>query len=209
MVGTKIVIIDYGMGNLGSIANMLGKIGYQAIISSEVGDIAGAGKLILPGVGSFDEGMINLKKLGLIDVLNHKVKIEKVPIMGICLGLQLFTRQSAEGTLAGLGWVQASTVKFDFPPKRSNLKVPHMGWNTVAIRKPSLIFNGLEKEARFYFAHSYHVRCDNQDDILATTDYGYEFASAIQTGNIIGIQFHPEKSHKYGLNILKNYVEAF
>ena len=202
-----IIIVDYKMGNLGSILNMLKKIGVQAIVSSLPEDILQADKLILPGVGAFDNGMANLKESSLLSVLNEKVLAKKTPILGICLGMQLLTRRSAEGRLEGLGWVEADTVRFRFGKEESTLKVPHMGWNTVRFKPGSILSSGLENEARFYFVHSFHVVCDREENVAGKTFYGYEFSSAIQNGNIMGVQFHPEKSHKYGLRLLKNFVE--
>lgn len=202
-----IVIVDYKMGNIGSILNMLKKIGAPAMASSLPEDILQADKLILPGVGAFDNGMTNLKESGLLSVLNEKVLAKKTPILGICLGMQLLTRQSAEGRLEGLGWIEADTVRFRFDREESALKIPHMGWNTVMFKPGNVLSSGLENEARFYFVHSFHVVCDREENVAGKTFYGYEFSSAIQNGNIMGVQFHPEKSHKYGLRLLKNFVE--
>jgi glutamine amidotransferase len=203
-----IVIIDYGMGNLGSIQNMLKKIGAQAVISSDIQAVERADKLILPGVGAFDTGMKQLEELGLIDVLNDKVLNRKTPTLGVCLGMQLLMQGSEEGVRPGLGWIDGETIRFRFDPKRTNLKIPHMGWNTVAIIRDGALFKGLDQEeARFYFVHSYHVVCNREEDILARSFYGYDFASAVQRGNIMGTQFHPEKSHKFGMKIYENFVE--
>lgn len=202
-----IVIVDYGMGNLGSILNMLKKIGAEAIISSDVDIIKNADKLILPGIGAFDTGMKNLNGLKIIPILNNKVISEKTPILGICLGMQLLTKSSEEGILPGLGWINAQTIKFKFDEKNNNLKIPHMGWNTVHLSKNSPLFKEMFDEPRFYFVHSYHVVCDDEQDILTQTYYGYEFASAVQKDNIMGVQFHPEKSHKFGMKMLKNFAE--
>ncbi|MCM2356960.1 MAG: imidazole glycerol phosphate synthase subunit HisH [Geobacteraceae bacterium] len=201
-----IVIIDYGMGNLGSIFNMLKKIGAQALISSDVEEIEQADKLILPGVGSFDNGMRNLNEGGFRSVLDKKVLRDKVPILGICLGMQLFSRKSAEGSLTGLGWLEAETVRFSFDV-RMGPKVPHMGWNTVQIVKSSRIFDDIYHDSRFYFVHSYHVVCRNEADVLTRTFHGFDFASSVARDNIIGVQFHPEKSHKFGMKLLKNFAE--
>jgi glutamine amidotransferase len=122
--------------------------------------------------------------------------------------MQLFTKQSEEGVLPGLGWVDGETVRFRFDPQQNALKIPHMGWNAVSIKKEGTLFKGMEIDARFYFVHSYHIRCNDETDVLASTDYGYSFASAIQRGNIMGVQFHPEKSHKYGMQVLKNFLEV-
>lgn len=202
-----IIVIDYGMGNLGSIENMLRKIGANVKVSSEPADISAAKKLILPGVGSFDNGMNNLKERGLLDVLNEQVLCQNTPILGICLGMQLFTGSSEEGTQPGLGWIDAKTVRFSFPEEMAHLRVPHMGWNTIEVQQGGSILENLIDEPRFYFVHSYHVRCSSQANVLATTRYGYDFHSAVIKGNIIGTQFHPEKSHKYGLRVLQNFVE--
>lgn len=200
-----IVIVDYGMGNLGSILNMLRKAGADAVISSSEADIEAADKLILPGVGAFDSGMRNLAERGLIQLLNRKVIEGGTPIMGICLGMQLFTKKSEEGSLPGLGWINAGTKKFRFVAG-SPLKVPHMGWNVINIKRQSYIFSDMYEEPRFYFVHSYYVSCADEDDVLATTNHGIDFVSALQSGNVIGVQFHPEKSHKFGLRLLKNYA---
>jgi imidazole glycerol-phosphate synthase subunit HisH len=203
-----IVIIDYGMGNLGSILNMLKKIGAPAKVSAEVQEIQAADKLILPGVGAFDAGMARLEELNLVNVLNDKVFNHKTPTLGVCLGMQLLTRRSAEGARPGLGWIDGETIRFRFTdPAQSKLKIPHMGWNTVKVQREGALFKGLNDEARFYFVHSYHVVCHNPADILTTTDYGYDFVSAVQREHIMGAQFHPEKSHKFGLKLLKNFVE--
>ena len=204
-----ITIIDYGLGNLGSIANMLKKIGARSIISSEADVIEQADKLILPGVGAFDQGMKNLHIRNLIPLLNQKVIEEKTPILGLCLGMQLFAQASEEGELEGLNWVEAKTVRFKFSHDQTQLKVPHMGWNTVQICRPHPLFRGLEHESRFYFVHSYHLVCAEPKDHLTLTHYGYDFPSAIVKENIMGAQFHPEKSHKYGMQLFRNFVELF
>ena len=200
-----IVVIDYNMGNTGSIVNMIKKAGGEAVISSEPEQIENAEKLILPGVGAFDAGMQNLAKLGFINILRKKVTEQKTPILGICLGLQLVTERSEEGILPGLGLVDASTVRFRFVS--NSLRIPHMGWNSLVVRKESPLFYDMYPDSVFYFVHSYHVVCNNAEDILSTTNYGYDFVSSLQSGNIFGTQFHPEKSHKYGLKLMKNFVE--
>jgi glutamine amidotransferase len=197
------------MGNLGSILSMLKKVDAEAVVSSEVSMIERAEKLILPGVGAFDNGMRSLTERGLIPVLNAKVLYDKIPILGVCLGMQLFTRRSEEGTLPGLGWLEAETVRFKFDQERAHLKIPHMGWNTVRICQPHPIFADMDAEPRFYFVHSYHVVCMEEDTVLAQTHYGYDFTSVLAKGNIVGTQFHPEKSHKFGVRLFKNFVERF
>jgi len=204
----SITIIDYGMGNLGSIFNMLRKLGLKASISSKEDDIAQAHKLILPGVGAFDNGMTKLKEMGLLGILNQKVLKDRIPILGVCLGMQLLTEKSEEGSLPGLGWIKGETVRFRFPDTLT-LKIPHMGWNTVTIEKESPLFEQMFEEPRFYFVHSYHVVPENDEDILTKTHYGYEFVSTIVRDNIAGVQFHPEKSHKFGMQVLRNFAEKF
>ena len=198
------IIIDYGMGNLGSLANMLKKIRTPAKISSDVKDIESAEKLILPGVGSFDHGMQKLRELNLTDILNKKVVVDKTPILGICLGMQMFTKTSEEGAQQGLGWVDANTVKFK-ANKDSSLKIPHMGWDTLDIKKSHFLLQGTDNNAMYYFVHSFHIVCNRSEDVLSTSHYGYDFVSSFAKGNIIGVQFHPEKSHKYGMKLLENF----
>ena len=204
-----ITIIDYKTGNLASIANMLKKIGSPSVITSSAAEIARASKLILPGVGAFDTGMRNLIALGLLDVLNRKVLEDRVPILGICLGMQLFVGGSEEGELPGLGWVEGSVVKFKPELSEKKLKVPHMSWNHTALRKESRLFDEMYDEPRFYFVHSFHVQLNREEDILAETGYGYRFTSALERSNIGGVQFHPEKSHKFGMKLLKNFAEKY
>ncbi|MFN3491806.1 MAG: imidazole glycerol phosphate synthase subunit HisH [Anaerolineales bacterium] len=203
-----IVIVDYGVGNLGSIKNMFKKIGYKAEPSSDPEVLRQAEKLILPGVGAFDAGMSKLRERGLIDLLNELVLEKKTPVLGHCLGMQLMTKKSAEGTETGLGWVEAECIRFTFEQHQSHLKIPHMGWNEINVQRQHPIVSGLETDARFYFVHTYHVVCKNEADVVAYTDYGYNFASIIQKENIIGAQFHPEKSHKFGMQFLKNFAEG-
>lgn len=200
----EIVIVDYGMGNLGSIKNMFEAIGSEAEITSDLGKIKNAQKLILPGVGSFDNGMENLKKLKLNSVLNELVMIRKTPILGICLGMQLMTEKSEEGKSPGLGWIKGETKKF----ANQNFKIPHMGWNNVKIVKKHPLAEGLNSRAQFYFVHSYFVLLKENRDELLQTNYGGKFTSAFQRANIFGVQFHPEKSHKFGMQLLKNFAEG-
>ncbi|MBI5403565.1 MAG: imidazole glycerol phosphate synthase subunit HisH [Ignavibacteriae bacterium] len=202
-----IVIINYGMGNVGSIRNMIRKFTKDVIISSEIKDIENAEKLILPGVGSFDAGMKNLHHLNIIDLLNRRVLEDKIPVLGICLGMQLLSSRSEEGTQEGLNWISGETIKFRFKENNNNLKIPHMGWNYVKKIRESELLENMYSESRFYFVHSYHVVCENEEDVILKTLYGIEFTSALQRNNIFGVQFHPEKSHKYGLQLLKNFIE--
>ena len=202
-----ITIVDYGVGNLGSILNMLKKIGAKAQTSSDPDVLRQAKKLILPGVGAFDPGMRKLNEVGLVPLLNELVREKKVPVLGLCLGMQLMTKGSEEGTEAGLGWIDAETVRFKFGPENAHLKVPHMGWNMLDIRREHPLVSDLEPESRFYFVHSYHIVCKDEADVVAYTDYGYPLAAVINKGNIMGAQFHPEKSHKFGMQLLKNFAE--
>ena len=202
-----IVIINYGMGNLHSVLKAFKRLRVDAIISSNPEDIQKAEKLILPGVGHFKRGMKNLSELGLINLLNEVVVEKEIPILGICLGMQLFTKHSEEGDVDGLGWLDATTVKFNFDKEFSHLRIPHIGWNTLQLANNSSLFTGIENDASFYFVHSYHVVCENSEDIAATTEYGHEIVSSIRKNNIFATQFHPEKSHDAGLLMLKNFVE--
>lgn len=201
-----IVIVDYGMGNLGSILNMFKRVDVEAKISSNIQDIEEAKKIVLPGVGAFDNAMNNLKDLRIIPMLNKRVIEEKTPILGICLGMQLLSKRSEEGVLEGLGWIDAETIRFKFDDNKS-LKIPHMGWNTIDIKKECCLFKDMYEESGFYFVHSYHVKCKNPENILTTTNHGIEFCSSVVKDNIFGAQFHPEKSHKFGMKLLKNFAE--
>lgn len=202
-----IVIVDYGVGNLGSIINMLKKVGARAIASSDPEVLQQAEKLILPGVGAFDAGMNKLNECGLVPLLNELALEKQVPFLGLCLGLQLMTKKSEEGQTPGLGWLEAETLRFKFGPEQPQLKVPHMGWNTIEIRKVHPVFADLDPEARFYFVHSFYIKSHDPDAVLAETDYGGFFHSIFGKRNIMGFQFHPEKSHKYGMRLLKNFAE--
>tara|TARA_Y100000591_G_C21847210_1_gene709416 strand:- start:3304 stop:3921 length:618 start_codon:yes stop_codon:yes gene_type:complete len=203
-----IVVVDYGMGNLGSVKNMLAHISSKKVlISSDIKDIGNASKIILPGVGSFKKAMLNLKKRDFIPILEQKILNEKIPLMGICLGMQLLFESSEEGNFNGLGWVKGKVTKFNFENQNNNLKIPHMGWNFVKLIKESNYTKNVFDKNKYYFVHTYHVNCKDNSDILMTSNYGIEFVSAIEKGNISGFQFHPEKSHKYGMKIFKNFVD--
>jgi glutamine amidotransferase len=204
-----ITIIDYNTGNLGSIKNMLKRLGIASQITNDKEAIENAEKLILPGVGHFDYGMQQLKKSGLINVLTKKVIENKIPILGICLGVQLFTKNSEEGNEEGLGWINGKTVSFDKTKLASNQKIPNMGWVDVGSYKQSKLFENMPEDPRFYFVHSYHLKLDNPEDCLVTANYGYDFAAGIEHENIVGVQFHPEKSHKYGMKILENFYKNY
>lgn len=201
-----IAVIDYGMGNSGSVVNMLIRIGCNVKLTSSISDIKQASRLILPGVGSFDNGMNKLKDLGLLDILNERVLIAKTPILGICLGMQLFGKNSEEGQQPGFGWLDAGSVRFSFATSPQQIKIPHMGWNTIRVCQNSLLFTSIEEERRFYFVHSYHMQCNDPADILTRTNYGIEFTSSVCRGNILGTQFHPEKSHRFGLELFQAFL---
>lgn len=202
-----IVIVDYGMGNLGSILNMLKRIGAKAKISGERADVEAADKLILPGVGAFDTAMRHLNDSGLRGVLDDMVLVRKKPTIGLCLGMQLLTDGSEEGGIAGLGWIPGQTKRFRFPAELAQMKVPHMGWNTVRRVAGKPLVEELYEPSRFYFVHSYYVDLGDSADAAAWTGYGHEFVSIIQRGHIMGTQFHPEKSHKFGMRLLQNFAE--
>ena len=202
-----ITIINYGMGNLGSIENMLKRIGCSSEISSDIGKIEAAEKIILPGVGHFDKAMENIEKLGLKEVIRKKALVDKSPLLGICLGMQLMCKSSEEGSTPGLGLIDAEVKRFHFT--QNSLKIPHMGWNLVKIKKESKLLLNCTPKARFYFVHSYHAICNQPEDILTTTNYCYDFVSAFEQDNILGVQFHPEKSHRFGMELLRNFITQF
>ena len=199
-----ITIVNYGLGNIGSMQNMLRHIGVLSKLESDPLEISKARKLILPGVGSFDAAMNEITNIpDLIDVLNHKAKVEKIPILGICLGMQLMTRSSEEGEKKGLGWINADTKRFRLDSK---FKVPHMGWNNVKANLSTELTDLKEAVQRYYFVHSYYVKVDHQVNSLFKTNYGIEFDSGIVDQNIYGVQFHPEKSHKFGMNLFQKFA---
>jgi glutamine amidotransferase len=204
-----ITIVDYGTSNLGSMQNMLKKIGASSRIAASARDLENATKIIVPGVGSFDAGMKKLHESGMIPALNQKALVEGVPTLGVCLGMQLMTESSEEGELPGLGWVEAKTLRFD-QRSQPDLKVPHMGWNEVTPAKASALIADFAPDARFYFAHSFHVMCKSEADVLLRVSYGAgTFAAAFERDNLMGAQFHPEKSHRFGMTFLRNFVERF
>jgi glutamine amidotransferase len=201
--------VDYGAGNLASIANMLKKIGVAAKITADPGVLEEARRIILPGVGAFDTGMGALRSLGLVQVLDRLVRERRTPLLGLCLGMQLITRSSEEGDEPGLGWLAARTVRFHFPDGHPQLKVPHVGWNRLVARRPSPLLAGLEDGPRAYFVHSYHLVCDDEASVVADARYGHDFPAIVHYGNVVGMQFHPEKSHKYGMRLLQNFFSIW
>ena len=200
-----VAIIDYGMGNLGSVKRKMDRIGARSIITSDAREIINSNKIILPGVGHFAKAVSEIKRRGLWDLISDQVLGEKKQILGICLGMQLMARQSEEGYSEGFGWFDATVVRFKVSdPIR--YKVPHMGWNTTKPLKDTPLFEKINPDSEFYYVHSYHILCNSPDDILTETIYDYPFISAIQKENIIGVQFHPEKSHDAGEMLLRNFV---
>ena len=199
-----ITIVDYDMGNSRSVVNMLQRIGFKAEITRDHKKLESAEKLILPGVGSFDTAMKNLEHFELKELLDRKALIEKVPFLGICLGMQILTNSSEEGNLSGLGWIEGSASKFK---SDNDIKVPHMGWNYIQPSSNSRLCKNLEDNSRFYFVHSYYVQVHEEEHSSMKTKYSLEFDSGIEKDNIFGVQFHPEKSHKFGMQILKNFAE--
>lgn len=205
-----IVILDYGMGNANSILNMIRKVGGDAVVSIEKKMIEDATAIILPGVGSFDNGIEKLRKSAVLGVIERKVLEDKIPFLGICLGMQLLFESSEEGVLPGLGWINGEVKRFNFSDinAKNELKIPHMGWNVVTPKTYESLFSGLEtEEARFYFVHSFHVNCALDENILAMANYGYKFTCSVQKDNIFGVQFHPEKSHRFGMTFFSNFLE--
>ncbi len=200
-----VAIIDYGLGNLGSIANMLKVIGEKSVITSDKTEIEAADKIILPGVGAFDAGMTRLQEAGLVEILKTQALEVKKPVLGICLGMQLLGRKSEEGSLPGLGLIPFDNLRFRLDDTK--LKVPHMGWDIVTFQQKNPLLEGLSGTQRYYFVHSFHAKCDSKDHVLMTCDYGYEFSAAVVSGNIYGVQFHPEKSHDFGMALLTNFVQ--
>ncbi len=207
----RLTILNYGVGNLTSIKNMLKKIGFrQAVISDKKEDIAQAEKLILPGVGAFKYGMEQLKQAPYFDLLNQKVLEDKTPVLGICLGAQLLTEHSEEGDCEGLGWIKGKTIKFDRHQLPGHLKIPHMGWCDVTITHENGLTENLQvMDPRFYFVHSYHIVAEKEEDVMLTGRHGYEFVAGIAHDNILGVQFHPEKSHKFGMQLLSNFIHNY
>ena len=200
-------IVNYHMGNLGSVKKKLEQLGQEVLVSENPGELALADKLILPGVGHFARAVQELKSLQLWDFLSDQALVKKKPILGICLGMQLMAKFSEEGNAEGLGWFDATVVRFHVPdPIR--YKVPHIGWNSLVYDEPHQLLTGLQPDEAFYFVHAYHLENVVESDVLCTTDYGYPFVSGIKKGNIMGVQFHPEKSHAAGTQMLTNFVNG-
>lgn len=203
-----IKIVDYGLGNITAFVNVYKRVNLRLEIARTAADLAGATKIILPGVGAFDHAMELLEASGMRAPLDELVLHKAVPVIGICVGMQILAKSSEEGVRPGLGWIDGRVRWFRSTPRSDALPVPHMGWNDVTSNgRGAALFSGLEKDARFYFLHSYYFECGNADDVIATSSYGIDFACAVRSGNVYGVQFHPEKSHHWGQNLLKNFAE--
>lgn len=201
-----ITLIDYGSGNIHAIANIYKRINIPFIITNDPKELKDAQKLILPGVGDFDETMMLLNNLGIKDVLDELVVNKKIPILGVCVGMQILGNKSEEGSLEGFGWIKGRVRKIDESKLLNKPHLPHMGWNTVTIKRENSLFDNVITENGFYFLHSYYFDCEDNADVLTTTQYGEEFASAINHENVFGFQFHPEKSHQNGIELFRNFA---
>lgn len=200
-----ITIIDCGIGNLGSVENMIRKVGGASARATDAAGIRGAEKLILPGVGAFGHGMEQLRKHGVVDAIVEKASAG-TPLLGICLGMQLLARDSEEDAVPGLGLVDAHIRRFAFPAD-STIAIPHVGWSEVTTTRPNPLISSEVGTPRFYFTHSFHARCERPEDELARATYGYEFTAAYNHGSVYGVQFHPEKSHKFGMDLIRRFIE--
>jgi len=202
-----ITIINYGLGNVQAFANVYKRLNIPAAIAKCADDLDGASKLVLPGVGAFDHAMELLDASGMRRALEDKVLGQAVPVLGVCVGMQILAGSSEEGKLSGLGWIDGRVRRFDENTLQQPPRLPHMGWNDVVPKDNAKLFGGLEQDSRFYFLHSYYFDCASNDNVLATSEYGIAFGCAVRSNNIYGVQFHPEKSHNYGVRLLKNFAE--
>ena len=202
-----ITIVNYGLGNIQAIANIYKRLGVAVQVASTDKELADAQRIILPGVGAFDWAMMKLNQSGMREHLDELVTLKGRPVLGICVGMQMMANRSDEGEAAGLGWIDADVRKFDEASFTQKTHLPHMGWNDVLPQQPGGLFKGLETEARFYFLHSYYFAPHNLNEVLAVTDYNGKYASSVGRANVYGVQFHPEKSHQWGIQLLKNFSE--
>lgn len=201
-----ITIINYGLGNIRAFINVYDRLKIQTKVAQTADEIIGATKIILPGVGSFDYAMAQLNNSGMRDELEKQIFDNKIPIMGICVGMQMLAKSSDEGKMPGLGWIDGNVKLFDTSLIPYKTRLPHMGWNSIEPSKENILLNGFNNQSRFYFLHSYYFDCNNQENILCTTEYGIKYSSAVNKDNIYGIQFHPEKSHSNGVRLLQNFA---
>ena len=205
-MSNKLAIVDYGVGNIGALLNMFDYLGIEAEASADPQLLAAARKLVLPGVGAFDKAMSTLRARGLVAPLEEALRERCATVLGVCLGMQLLARGSEEGGEAGLGWIDADVRRITVTPG-SRLKVPHIGWMDVRAPRRSALFDPAGPVERFYFDHGYHVVCDRREDVAATFDYGEELCCAVDCGQVLGVQFHPEKSHRFGMRLLKAFAD--
>lgn len=202
-----ICIVNYGLGNIHAIVNIYHRLNIDVRIASTTDDLSCADRIILPGVGAFDWAMTRLNQSGMRRKLDEMVLFDGIPVLGICIGMQMMADRSDEGILHGLGWIDGEVKKFKSGPKDKNMRLPHMGWNNVRPLQDGGLFNGLDADSRFYFLHSYFFQPHERTNVYAQTDYYGIFASCVHERNIYGVQFHPEKSHRWGIKLLKNFSE--
>ena len=202
-----ITIIDYGLGNISAFANVYERLNIPIAVARTADDLQAATKIILPGVGAFDHAMSRLNNSGMRETLDKLVSDHQLPVIGICVGMQMLAQSSDEGMLPGLGWIDGTVKKFDVSILNSKTQLPHMGWNTIHPNNANPLLVNFDNNSRFYFLHSYYFQCNNPNDTIATTEYGIQFTSALNHKNIFGVQFHPEKSHQWGIQLLKNFAE--
>ena len=200
-----ITVVDYGVGNIGALLNMFDHLGVEAEARADAAALANAERLVLPGIGAFDRAMRTLRERGLVEPLSEAVLGRRVPVLGVCLGMQLLARRSEEGVEPGLGWVAADVRRITVAPG-SGLKVPHIGWAEIRPRRASALFAGALPEERYYFDHGYHMVCDHEADATAVFDYGSALVCAVESGHVMGVQFHPEKSHRFGMRLLTAFA---
>jgi len=202
-----IAIVNYGLGNIQAFVNIYKRLNLPARIAASADELAESHKIVLPGVGAFDWAMTRLNQSGMRECLDDLVVRQRRPVLGICVGMQIMARRSEEGVREGLGWMEAEVRRFDETSFTQKTRLPHMGWNDVLPQQQGGLFRGLESGARFYFLHSYYFAPQRESEVLATTDYNGPFASGVRAGNIFGVQFHPEKSHQWGIQLLRNFAE--
>ncbi len=202
-----ITIIDYGLGNINAFVNVYERLNISVLIAKTSYDLKKATKIILPGVGSFDYAMNNLNRSGMRESIENLALNNKIPVIGVCVGMQILAKSSDEGVLPGLGWIDATVKRFDVSVLKSKIQLPHMGWNMIHLNNGNPLLKNINSDSRFYFLHSFYFQCNNHNDMIATTDYGIKFCSAVNHKNIYGVQFHPEKSHQWGIQLLKNFAD--